>query len=100
MITSAAVKFTLTNGEEVIVPCHRHGDAFEILKMFHIDRVRWKDVQGFIKCVTDPNDPFDTSHETFVDRVEAYKHAVECGQVKHPMAEYDAAHELYSEDLW
>lgn len=101
MITSAAVKITLLNGEEKIIPCHRHGDCYEILAMFGIQRDKTKDVQGFIKWIPDKDDPFYSGNEEFVNRIDAYKHAIECGQLFDPFNEQGREiRELYSEDLW
>lgn len=100
MIISAAVKIVTLDGEEKIIPCHRHGDCYKILAMFNIQRDKTQDVQGFIKWIPDPDDPFFTGNEIFVDRIEAFKHAQECGQLKDPLAANDTIKELYSEDLW
>lgn len=97
MITKAAVKITTLDGEEKVIPCHRHCDAFEICKTFNIQRDRSKDVQGFIKYVSNTDSPDFTGKEEFIDRVQAYIHAVRCGQIK---ADCEFARELYSEDLW
>ena len=88
MIVSAAVKIKdLRQNKEIIIPCHRHCNAFYILKEFgYRPRIDYKEIaQGFL----DENDNFYT-------RIAAYNHAVECGQI----APSDFPHELYSEDLW
>lgn len=95
MIISAAVKITTLDGKEHIIPVHRHGDAYQILHEFGIDYVRGKDVQGFIKYTVDPDDPFNGTEE-FLTRVEAFKHAQECGQI----SKEEPLRELYTEDLW
>ena len=101
MITSAAVKITLLNGEEKIIPCHRHGEAYYILHTFNIERDKTKDKEGFIKWVPDDDDPLYSGHAEFVDRIEAFKHAEECCQfICEPLAANDVIKELYSEDLW
>lgn len=96
MIISAAVKVTTLDGKEHIIPVHRHGDAYQILHEFDIERIRPLDKDGFIKWVPDPDDPFYTENETFVDRIEGFKHAQECGQI----SKEEPIRPLYSEDLW
>lgn len=93
MITKAAVKFRIKD-KEVIIPCHRHCDAFEILSILDYDP---KDVkvleQGFYKYTEE-----DKKLE-FVNRKEAAKHAYECGQLK-DSSETEHIETLFSEDLW
>jgi hypothetical protein len=88
MIVKAAVKILdyHTMGEKVI-PCHRHGDAFYILHMFHMKQgIDYKQIaQGFLD-----------EHDNFYDRIEAWKHAWEHKQIE---GEYKPT-ELFSEDLW
>lgn len=87
MITSAAVKIAdLRQDKEIIIPCHRHCDAFKILKDFnyHKNKDYFELGQGFL----DEND-------NYYDRISAKKHAQECHQI------IDTNFgELYSEDLW
>ena len=67
------------------IPCHRHCDAFLILKEFGYTREDYEILeQGFL----DAND-------VFYNRTDARKNAIESGQIK--ASEYS---ELYSEDLW
>ena len=89
MIVKAAVKIlNLHTKEEMIIPCHRHCDAFYILHLFNMKQ--GKDysqlAQGFLD-----------EHDKFYDRVEAHRHAWEHKQIiseeYHPI-------ELFSEDLW
>lgn len=83
MIEKAAVIVQLENGKMVIIPCHRHCDAYEILNMFQI---KYKKVdEGFL-------DEFDKFH----DRLEACKIAKYYGQIEND----DSIRRLYSEDLW
>ena len=96
MIVSGAVKVTTLDGKEHIIPVHRHGDAYRIMHEFGIERIRHMDKDGFIMWVPDPEDPFYTENETFVDRVAAFKHAQECGQID----KNEQVRELYTEDLW
>ena len=90
MITSACVIFFTKNGKKYEIPCHRHADAFYIISQFlpadEIDKE--KTLQGF----------YDTD-ENFLDRHEAYMHALGCGQILYTPSL--VVHEqLYSEDLW
>lgn len=88
MITSAAVKIKdLRQNKEIIIPCHRHCNAFYILKEFGYRRyIDYEEIaQGFL-------DEFDN----FYNRIDAYIHAVNCGQIS--VENYP--HELYSEDLY
>ena len=88
MIVKAAVKvLNLHTNEEMIIPCHRHCDAFYILKLFNMQQnVDYKQIaQGFL----DENDKF-------YDRVEAWKHTWQNKQLD---CEYKPT-ELFSEDLW
>jgi hypothetical protein len=87
MITKAAVTiFDYRQNKEILIPCHRHCDAFWILKEFgynvNVDYKQCK--QGFL-----------TDKGEFLNRVEAKKHAQACGQIVD--TEFS---ELYSEDLW
>lgn len=87
MITSAAVKILDKRQNRIFcIPCHRHCDAFLILKEFGYQPAYDYDVmaQGFLD-----------EYDNFYNRVEAKKHAQECHQVK----ETEFA-ELFSEDLW
>lgn len=96
MIVSAAVIIEM-NGEQIAIPCHRHADAYLILKRLGFKPQDYKTVkQGFIKYEEDPEDRF-TGTETFLDRVEACKYAYETGMIEGICLEGD---ELYSEMLW
>jgi len=88
MIVKAAVKIlNLHTNEEMIIPCHRHCDAFYILHLFNMKQsVDYKQIdQGFLD-----------EHDNFYNRVAAKKHAQEFNQLK----ENTRCAELYSEDLW
>ena len=88
MIVKAAVKIlNLKTNEEMIIPCHRHCDAFYILKLFNMRQsVDYKQIaQGFLD-----------EHDNFYNRVDAWKHAWEHKQIE---GEYKPT-ELFSEDLW
>lgn len=105
MITRAAVKIKFYDADrvrDIIIPCHRHCDAFQILKEFGYHKGSdYKELaQGFLN-----------EKDEFLTRVEAYKEAYECHQlsVKALWELHDRAllspdtamdHCLYSEDLW
>lgn len=89
MIVKAAVKvLNLHTNEEMIIPCHRHCDAFYVLHLFNMKQnVDYKQIdQGFL----DENDKF-------YNRVEAWHEAYKYRQLK--MVD-PSHHELFSEDLW
>ena len=88
MIVKAAVKIlNLHTNEEMIIPCHRHCDAFYILHLFNMKQsVDYKQIdQGFLD-----------EHDNFYNRINAKKHAQEFNQLK----ENTRCAELFSEDLW
>lgn len=76
------------------LPCRRHGDGFKILEdLGYAPKTKYKVVsQGFI------------DHKgNFLNRVAAWEHAVECGQLSETTRWYKDDHadcELYSEDLY
>lgn len=90
MIASAAVKIIdyNQNGKEIIIPCHRHCDAFYILKEFgYKPHTNYKEVeQGFLD-----------ENGNFLNRVDAWFVAKSARQLK--MVD-PTCHTLYSEDLW
>lgn len=86
-IISAAVKiYDKKQEKEIIIPCHRHCDAFHMLKEFGYVRAEY-DILA--QCFLDRN--YD-----FLTRVEAKIAARENGQLLEDTL--DPA--LYSEDLW
>lgn len=89
MIISAACR-AIVNGEKVIIPCHRHCDFFEIMKVLHCQYDKSSVEQGFI----DWNE-LDRKEE-FVSRVEAFKRAQWANQIP----KWKEPTELFSEDLW
>ena len=95
MIICAAIKIQIEGlDHETIIPCRRHGEGFKLIKDFGLKpRVGYKEIeQGFIDHIGD-----------FFDRKEAYKHAVDCGQLSATTREWKASQgeiELYSEDLY
>ena len=89
MIVKAAVMIlNLHTKKEMIIPCHRHCDAFYILKMFNMRRdIDYIELaQGFL----DENDKF-------YNRIEAWNEAYKCNQL---MVIDNTSKELFSEDLW
>lgn len=96
MVVKAAVKITTLDGREHIIPCHRHGDAFRIIKEFNIQRDRAKDVQGFICTFSCMLEGKEKVIERFMTRNQAYIHAFINGQIEKHKDDY----ELFSEDLW
>jgi len=87
MITSAAVKiFDIKQNKEWIIPCHRHCDAFHILKEFGYKKnIDYKELgQGFLD-----------EHDKFYTRMEAREHANKYKQTL--LIEHGP---LFSEDLW
>ena len=103
MVAKAAVKIkiidpynSLLNEKEIVIPCHRHCDAFQILKAFNMRRdVDFEEIaQGFL----DENDNFMT-------RAEAWQEARRCYQFLDSYIEKycDSPNPptiLYSEDVW
>ena len=85
MITSAVVLITTKDGRHFEIPCHRHADAFYIMSQFcsadEIDKTKTQ--QGFLD-----------HNGQFLNRLEARKHALMCGQTT------ELNGPLYSEDLW
>ena len=91
MIVSAAVKIKdLRQDKEIIIPCHRHCDAFYILKQFNYKKdIDYKEIaQGFL-----------TEEDKFYNRVQAYDHALSEWQLNEDILE-EHRKELFSEDLW
>lgn len=95
MIICAAVKIQVEGlDHETIIPCRRHGDAFQIIKDLGCQaKKKYKELkQGFINHNGD-----------FLDRKEALAHALECGQLSAHNKWYQIDNkitELYSEDLY
>lgn len=90
MIVKAAVMIlNLHTKKEMIIPCHRHCDAFYILKTFNMRRdIDYIELaQGFLD-----------EEDNFYTRIEAYKHAYYNEQID-KMQNYKVK-ELFSEDLW
>lgn len=91
MICRAAVKiYDRRQDKEIIIPCHRHCDAFQILNEFGYKRFTdYQEVaQGFLDEI-----------DRFLTRTEAWYVARDHGQLPDHF-ESHLCHELYSEDLW
>lgn len=93
MIISAACRATV-NGEKVIIPCHRHSNFYEIMKVLHCQYDKASVEQGFIDW-----DELEQKGE-FVSRVEAAKIAEKCNQILPRMREEFNPNCLYSEDIY
>ena len=99
MIARAAVKidFYIHNCiQEIIIPCHRHCDAFKILHDF-----------GFKKNIDfrEKEQGFLNEKGEFLTRTEAMKEAITCHQLLDSFIEQHIEDEcpptiLYSEDVW
>lgn len=78
--------------EQVVMPCFRHGNGLQMIQEFCL-RDKWRVIkQGFI-----------THENVFLNRIEAYKHALSCGQLSAANKWYKEDNreiELYSEDLY
>lgn len=97
MVCRAAVKILdLRQNKEITIPCHRHCDAFHILKEFGYKKLTdYKEIaQGFLN-----------EHDEFMTRAEAWQEAQRCHQF---LASYIEEHIedvvpptiLFSEDVW
>lgn len=82
----SAIKFTPTNGSQMIVYGKRHCNCLEQMYKMKIDRDKSKDIQGFIVLID--------GLETFVDRNVGAEIAKELGY----KLEYENC--LFSEDIW
>ena len=99
MVTRAAVKIDYWNHntkQEVIIPCHRHCDAFQILHDF-----------GFIKGVDfrEKEQGFLNEKGKFLTRAEAWQEAKRCNQfldsyIEEHIDDIVPPSILYSEDIW
>lgn len=99
MVTRAAVKIDYWNHntkQEVIIPCHRHCDAFQILHDF-----------GFIKGVDfrEKEQGFLNEKGEFLTRTEAWREAKRCNQfldsyIEEHINDIVPPTILYSEDIW
>ena len=78
--------------EQVVLPCFRHGNGFQLMADFCL-RDKWKEIeQGFI-----------THENVFLNRREAFNETLICGQLSAANKWYKKDNhetELYSEDLY
>lgn len=95
MITRAAVKIEFHN-REIVIPCHRHCDAFQILHDFGFKKlVDFKEIeQGFL-----------TENGTFLSRADAWLEAKRCNQfldsyIEEHIEDVVPPTILFSEDIW
>jgi hypothetical protein len=90
MILCAAIKYKNWEGE-YIVPCRRHAEGYELLLQ----------LTGVSKFDLYPacEDGFITTKGDWLDRREAYSHAVECGQLSETVEDISQG-VLISEDLY
>lgn len=92
MILAAAIKFHIEKtGQDVVLCGHRHCNVIEQLKLLGFEsRKGYKEIaQGFID---DKNN--------FLTRVEAFEHAIKCGQLVDYVEDGKYCVELMSEYLW
>ena len=91
MITKAAVKiFDVKQNKEMIIPCHRHCDAYEILYNFGYKKnIDYYTIQeGFL----DEDDNFLDRHRAYLEAMYDHQLMVVDKNIK--------CQELFSEDLW
>ena len=92
MILCAAVKFHFDATDmDVVVPCRRHGYAFQMLAAIGFEPKKgYKELaQGFI-----------TTTGQFLTREQAYEHAMSCGQLSATARDSINNGVLFSEDLY
>ena len=94
MILCAAIRVTVprrTGTEDIVMAGHRHMDVHYLLSTLKIEIIGDL-VEGFI------------DHEgNFLDRYDAFEHAVNCGQISRTTLDHKEAHfevQLFSEDLY
>lgn len=91
MIVNGAVKiYDKRQKKEIIIPCHRHGDAFYILYEFgyHVNQDFEEIEQGFLD-----------NYHNFVSRAEAFDIALNCHQISQNQPGLIQGR-LFSEDVW
>lgn len=96
MIICAAVKiqnyYSDKENKDLIICGHRHGDCYEIIHNLMPKNVNSQYIEGFIE-----------HNNCFLDREQAFLHAVSCGQLSTTTRWYKedrSDRELYSEDLY
>lgn len=94
MIISSAIKIKLKSSDEsVIIHCYRHHYGYFMLKQLGFQPGDYEKVSsGFI------------DHKgTYMNREQAYEHALQCGQISATMREQkekNKCKELFSEDIF
>ena len=94
MIFCAAIKITFQrDGKTVsaVIPGYRHGDCWEVIAALGVPADR-QEVEGFM-----------SSQGAFLDRYDAFDHALRCGQLSDTTRTVKAERgerQLYSEDLY
>lgn len=94
MILCAAIQITFTRAGklvEAVVPGYRHGNVWELMATLGVPAER-QEVEGFID-----------HHGNFLDRYEAFDHALQCGQLSDTTLTSKCERrerQLYSEDLY
>lgn len=89
VIIAAACQIRINNNEVVLCGV-RHGDIYNQLKQMGFKPDDFKELeQGFV-----------THKGTFLNRVEALSHAIDCGQICSKLIHDKTFSELISEDLW
>ena len=97
MVAKAAVKIRVPiRDEEVIIPCHRHADDYEILNALH-----YRDGKEYYALV----EGFLDENDNFMTRAEAFEEALRCEQLNETFYNSETvaavrSRILYSEDLW
>lgn len=92
MIICAAVKFHIDETDsDVVIPCLRHHYAFEIIRDLGFEpKTGYKELEeGFI-----------THENKFLNRTEAYHHAINCGQLSATVRMNINNDILFSEDIY
>ncbi|MBR2861586.1 MAG: hypothetical protein IKB86_07090 [Clostridia bacterium] len=97
MIICAAIDVTFTNANgktiQTIISGHRHANCWELMHVLELPpKSKRKEIEGFL------------DHKgAFLNRRDAFKHALECGQLSDTVLTYKQEkmeRELYSEDLY
>lgn len=104
MVLCAALKVEIKENEDseskfVILPCYRHGYGYSCLKELLFSR--HPEDFGAFKVVIEEG--FILTTGEFLNRKDALKHAIECGQLSQTTRWYkqdEKIDELYSEDLY
>lgn len=94
MIICAAIKITFQRAGKTltaVIPGYRHSNCWELISAFGIPAER-EEVEGFM-----------TSQGAFLDRYDAFNHAMRCGQLSDTTRTAKAEKGerlLYSEDIY